>query len=105
MDRPETFLRNKVALLADFSEEQLRSLTNGSQIVAANPGDIIAHAEMNCIFSVSCSKERSLFRSHLLSEPRALQHISRTISRKANTPAGLLVRPRCHYLLSVDSAE
>ena len=44
MDRPETFLKNKVALLADFSEEQLRSLTNGSQIVAANPGDIIAHA-------------------------------------------------------------
>ena len=44
MDRPETFLKNKVALLADFSEEHLHSLTNGSQIVAANSGNIIAHA-------------------------------------------------------------
>ena len=39
-----TFLKNKVALLADFSEEQLRNLADRSQIVAPGPGEIIVHA-------------------------------------------------------------
>src|SRR5947199_3293878 len=38
------FLKNKVGLLAYFSEEQLHDLANASQIVAASPGDVIVHA-------------------------------------------------------------
>ena len=38
------FLKNKVALLADFSEEQLRALASRSEIVTPGPGEVILHA-------------------------------------------------------------
>ncbi|MFL6585074.1 MAG: acetate/propionate family kinase [Chthoniobacterales bacterium] len=128
------FLKNKVGLLAYFSEEQLHDLANASQIVAASPGDVIVHAgdELHFLGVVLEGKvaasvpaddgqqhslgellagdtfgemavmtgdpavadfvamERSrvmlvpltLFQAQIMSEPRALQHISRTITAR-----------------------
>jgi acetate kinase len=128
------FLKNKVALLSDFTEEQLGGLTQRSQVISPGPGEVIVHAgdelhflgivlEGKIVASVpSADGEQqslgelkpgdtfgemalmtgdpavadfvavehsrvmlvplTLFRSHIMSAPRALQHISRTITKR-----------------------
>src|SRR4051794_11461771 len=45
MERPEVaFLQDKVALLSDFPQEKLRSLTSGSQIITPAAGETITRA-------------------------------------------------------------
>ena len=45
MDRLDAgFLKNRVALLSNLSEERLRALADGSQIVSLPPGEVVIHA-------------------------------------------------------------
>jgi len=128
------FLKNKVALLADFSDEQLRGLATHSEIITPGPGEVILHAgdevhflaiilegkieaavlsddgqqhslgelvpgetfgEMALMTGdpgiadfISAGHSRimlvplTLFRSHIMSAPGAVQHISRTITER-----------------------
>ncbi|MFL6567941.1 MAG: cyclic nucleotide-binding domain-containing protein, partial [Chthoniobacterales bacterium] len=138
MERPEVaFLQDKVALLSDFPEEKLRSLTSGSQIITPAAGETITRAgeelhflgvvlegkigafagsangdeqslgelrpgdtfgemalmngEPGIVNFIAVEPSRvmlvplTLFQSHIMSEPRALQQISRTITERLQT--------------------
>jgi acetate kinase len=128
------FLKDKVALLADFSEEQLRGLAGHSEIITPGPGEVILHAgdevhflaiilegkieaavlsadgqqhslgelgpgetfgEMALMTGdpgvadfIAAEHSRvmlvplTLFRSHIMSAPGAVQQISRTITQR-----------------------